>query len=202
MYNLISSFFSKFLYFCLIVFLLLFHQSTFSNPTASNSVNVLHQALLKIHKNKITNSEFLKIVESSYNVEKMISAIIGGRWKNISDQNKDRLQKSFRKYIAKNYILRFRGIKNLEFGKLEINQAGKNYRMAKTKLIINSKDIVPLNYLLDQTNNSWKIFDVLIDGSISEIATKKSEFKNFINQGDLTPLLEALRKKNSTLLNN
>jgi phospholipid transport system substrate-binding protein len=81
-------------------------------------------------------------------------------------------------------------------------KAGKNYRMAKTKLIINSKDIVPLNYLLDQTNNSWKIFDVLIDGSISEIATKKSEFKNFINQGDLTPLLEALRKKNSTLLNN
>ena len=68
------------------------------------------------------------------------------------------------------------------FGRLilEINQAGKNYRMAKTKLIINSKDIVPLNYLLDQTNNSWKIFDVLIDGSISEIATKKSEFINFL----------------------
>ena len=51
-----------------------------------------------------------------YNVEKMISAIIGGHWKNISDQNKDRLQKSFRKYIAKNYISQFRKIKiqNLE----------------------------------------------------------------------------------------
>jgi len=107
----------------------------------------------------------------------------------------------FGQYIAKNYILRFKSIKSLEFGKLEINQAGKNYRMAKTKLIINSKDIVPLNYLLDQTNNSWKIFDVLIDGSISEIATKKSEFKSFTNQDDLKPLLEALQKKNSTLLN-
>ena len=69
MYNLISSIFKIFI-FCLIVFLLFFHQLTFSNPTASNSVNILHQALLKIHKNKITNSEFLKIVESSYNVEK------------------------------------------------------------------------------------------------------------------------------------
>ena len=54
---------------------------------------------------------------------------------------------------------------------------------------------------LDQTNNSWKIFDVLIDGSISEIATKKSEFKSFTNQDDLKPLLEALQKKNLTLPN-
>ena len=112
------------------------------------------------------------------------------------------LTKVFEEYNAKNYILRFKNIKSLEFGELVVTQTGKNYRMAKTKLIINSKDIIPLNYLLNQTNNSWKIFDVLIDGSISEIATKKSEFKNFINQGDLTPLLEALRKKNSTLLNN
>ena len=90
----------------------------------------------------------------------------------------------------------------MEFGKLEINQAGKNYRMAKTKLIINSKDEVPISYLFSQNNNSWKIFDVLIDGSISEIATKKSEFQNFTNQGNLRPLLEALRKKNLTLLSN
>ena len=49
----------------------------------------------------------------------MISAIIGGRWKNISNQNKDRLQKSFRKYIAKNYISQFRKIKNPEFRNIE-----------------------------------------------------------------------------------
>ena len=54
---------------------------------------------------------------------------------------------------------------------------------------------------LDQTNNSWKIFDVLIDGSISEIATKKSEFKNFINQVILHLYLRHY-EKNSTLLNN
>ena len=64
--------------------------------------------------------------------------------------------------------------------------------MAKTKLIINSKDVVPLNYLLDQTTQLENIW--IIDGSISEIATKKSEFKSFTNQDDLKPLLEALQK--------
>ena len=201
MYNLISSIFSKFLYFCLIVFLLFFHQLTFSNPTASNSVNILHQALLKIHKNKITNSEFLKIVESSYNVEKMISAIIGGRWKNISDQNKDRLQKSFRKYIAKNYISQFRKIKNPEFRNIEEKKIGEKYWLINSKLILTNEEI-KIDYLLTFENNQWKIFDILLAGSISEIATKKSEFQKHLADGNYEVLIKKLENtKNEITFN-
>ena len=201
MYNLISSIFSKFLYFCLIVFLLFFHQLTFSNPTASNSVNILHQALLKIHKNKITNSEFLKIVESSYNVEKMISAIIGGRWKNISDQNKDRLQKSFRKYIAKNYISQFRKIKNPEFRNIEEKKIGEKYWLINSKLIL-TNDEIKIDYLLTFENDQWKIFDILLAGSISEIATKKSEFQKHLADGNYEVLIKKLENtKNEITFN-
>ena len=201
MYNLISSIFSKFLYFCLIVFLLFFHQLTFSNPTASNSVNILHQALLKIHKNKITNSEFLKIVESSYNVEKMISAIIGGRWKNISDQNKDRLQKSFRKYIAKNYISQFRKIKNPEFRNIEEKKIGGKYWLINSKLILTNEEI-KIDYLLTFENDQWKIFDILLAGSISEIATKKSEFQKHLADGNYEVLIKKLENtKNEITFN-
>ena len=37
-------------------------------------------------------------------------------------------------------------------------------------------------------------------GSISEIATKKSEFKSFIQDGDINPLIEALKQKNKVLI--
>ena len=172
------------------------------NSTPSETIDLLHNTLKKIVSSNIDNKKVQSVISNTYNIERMLALIIGEVWKKSISKDQMALKKVFEEYIAKNYILRFKNIKSLEFGKLEINQAGKNYRMAKTKLIINSKDIVPLNYLLDQTNNSWKIFDVLIDGSISEIATKKSEFKNFTNQGDLKPLLEALQKKNSTLPNN
>ena len=172
------------------------------NSTPSETIDLLHNSLKKIVSSNINNKKVQNVISDTYNIERMLALIIGEAWKKSISKEKIALKKVFEEYIAKNYILRFKNIKSLEFGKLVVTQAGKNYRMAKTKLIINSKDIVPLNYLLNQTNNSWKIFDVLIDGSISEIATKKSEFKNFINQGDLTPLIEALRKKNSTLLNN
>ena len=172
------------------------------NSTPSKTIDLLHNSLKKIVSSNIDNKKVQSVISNTYNIERMLALIIGESWKKSISKEKIALKKVFEEYIAKNYILRFKNIKSLEFGKLEINQAGKNYRMAKTKLIINSKDIVPLNYLLDQTNNSWKIFDVLIDGSISEIATKKSEFKSFTNKDDLKPLLEALRKKNLTLLNN
>ena len=165
------------------------------NSTPSQTIDLLHNTLKKIVSSNIDNKKVQSVISNTYNVERMLALITGEVWKKSISNDQMALKKVFEEYIAKNYILRFKNIKSLEFGKLEITQAGKNYRMAKTKLIINSKDVVPLNYLLNQTNNSWKIFDVLIDGSISEIATKKSEFKNFINQGDLKPLLEALRKK-------
>ena len=171
------------------------------NSTPSETIDLLHNTLKKIVSSNIDNKKVQSVISNTYNIERMLALIIGEVWKKSISKDQMALKKVFEEYIAKNYILRFKNIKSLEFGKLEINQAGKNYRMAKTKLIINSKDIVPLNYLLDQTNNSWKIFDVLIDGSISEIATKKSEFKSFTNQDDLKPLLEALQKKNSTLPN-
>ena len=171
------------------------------NLTPSQTVDLLHNTLKRIVSSNIDNKEVQSVISNTYNIERMLVLITGEVWKKSISNDQIALKKVFEEYIAKNYILRFKNIKSLEFGKIEVTQAGKNYRMAKTKLIINSKDVVPLNYLLNQTNNSWKIFDVLIDGSISEIATKKSEFKSFTNHDDLKPLLEALQKKNSTLPN-
>ena len=172
------------------------------NLTPSGTIDLLHNTLKKIVSSSFDSKKVERVISHTYNTKRMLTLIIGEVWKNSEVTDQATLKEVFEEYIAKNYILRFKNIKSLEFGKVEISQAGKNYRIAKTKLIINSKDIVALNYLLDQTNNSWKIFDVLIDGSISEIATKKSEFINFTNQGNVKPLVEALREKNSTLLNN
>ena len=45
-------------------------------------------------------------------------------------------------------------------------------------------------------DNTWKIFDVLLDGSVSEIATKKSEFRIYIKEKKIDELIKALKKFN------
>ena len=72
--------------------------------------------------------------------------------------------------------------------------------MVKSNLILNSKEKVSINYLLTLKGEKWRIFDVLLAGSVSEVATKKSEFSSFIKEGSISPLIEALKKKNKELL--
>ena len=177
---------------------MLFYQATFSNQPSSNSVNVLHQALLKIHNKKITNSDFLKTIESSYNVEKMISTVIGNRWKNISDQDKKKLKNSFKKYIAKNYISQFRKIKNPEFRNIVEKKIGEKFKLINSKLILANEEI-KIDYLLTFENDQWKIFDILLAGSISEIATKKSEFQKYLANGNYELLIKKLESTKSEI---
>ena len=50
-----------------------------------------------------------------------------------------------------------------------------------------------------KNNGEWKIFDVLLAGSVSEIATKKSEFNSFISNNNIEGLIQALKSKNLIL---
>ena len=75
---------------------------------------------------------------------------------------------------------------------------GEKFMLVKTDLVVD-KEEVSISYLLSLDKNKWRIFDVLLAGSISEIATKKSEFSAFIRDGKITPLIDALKKQNSIL---
>jgi len=52
-----------------------------------------------------------------------------------------------------------------------------------------------INYMLIKNHNKWLIFDILLNGSISEIATKKSEFNETLNNGGITSLISLINEK-------
>ena len=52
-----------------------------------------------------------------------------------------------------------------------------------------------IHYLFSKVDNDWKIFDVLLEGTISEIATKKSEFKKIIDENGVSSLAKSIKKK-------
>ena len=167
---------------------------------ANQTILELHQGLKDISgKNSTVLKSTTKLIKETYYTEEMLNMIIGDSWKNVDNQTKKKMIDVFEEYIAKNYIKRFSKIKYPQFSNLEEKKVGK-YKMIKSNLILSKDEKVSINYLLSLKNEKWKIFDVLLAGSVSEIATKKSEFKSFIKDGDINPLIEALSKKNKTLL--
>jgi len=161
----------------------------------------LHKGLKRISLQNSNNyKEIMNLISSTYDTEKMMAMIIGTIWENISMERKKEMLIVFEEYIAKNYIKRFVKIKKLSFENGEKKKVGNNYTMVKTKLNFKENEKVLIDYLLTFKDGKWKIFDVLLAGSVSEIATKKSEFSGFIKNENIDLLIEALRKKNLTLL--
>ena len=160
----------------------------------------LHKNLKKINNKSLSVFEVtLKNVKQNYNSEKMLSMIIGDVWNKVSNEKKKEITYIFEEYIAKNYVRRFSRIKDFSFVENKEQNVGK-FVMVKTNLIIEKKEKVSISYLLSNEKNKWKIFDILLAGSVSEIATKKSEFKNFIKEKNIDPLIDALKKKNKDLI--
>ncbi len=207
MYSVISSFFSYFkskvtlISFILILFFI--DTVSFSEEKLKNII-LLQNGLIDISKNK--NKDFFKstliLVEKTYNSEKMIRMIIGKEWNEFSQSQKKQIHKVFQEYISLNYNQRFRKINEPNFKINGKKKIGEKYFYVQTSLIIKDQEKVEINYLLNQTEKKeWKIFDVLLAGSISEIATKKSEFSKIIKDKGIDHLIESLKKKNDELRN-
>ncbi len=169
------------------------------SDTPKEVVNNLHIGLKKVSE-KISDSpnDLLNLVKNTYNAEKMIAKIVGDTWKKTSKKDQEEIVIIFEEYIAKNYFNRFKKIKNPTFNYKESKKITEKFILVKTDLVVN-KEEVSINYLLLFDKNKWRIFDVLLAGSISEIATKKSEFSGFLRDGKITPLIDALKKQNLVL---
>jgi len=163
------------------------------------TVNFLHEGIKKISTNDNSDLEnVLKIINRTYDAEKMLKMIIGVGWKNQENEKKKELIMVFKKYISKNYLKRFSKINDVSFSNEKKEKISSDFFLVRSNLII-KQEKVSIDYLLHLKDNTWKIFDVLLDGSVSEVATKKSEFRIYIKEKKIDELIEALKKFNSQI---
>ena len=161
------------------------------------TVNFLHEGLKQISSNNNSDlKNVLKVINRTYDAEKMLKMIIGAAWKNQDNEKKKELIVVFKKYISKNYLNRFSKIQDVSFSNEKKEKISSDFYLVRSNLIIKQEKI-SIDYLLHLKDNTWKIFDVLLDGSVSEIATKKSEFRIYIKEKKIDELIEVLKKFNS-----
>ena len=172
------------------------------NEKPTDTINKLHNGLKKLHEQNFGNYILMQdLVNKTYNIEKMISMIIGSKWKSINKNKQEEISLVFAEYVVRNYIKRFKKINNVSFENLGSKELKKNFFLVQTKLKIIDDDDVKIDYLLSKKDKTWKIFDVLLAGSVSEIATKKSEFSSFLSSENIDELINALKRQNTKLKN-
>ncbi len=169
-----------------------------STPLYDTHINKLHNALIQNNSSKDERKERIKNLKRTlsgiFDNRKMIKMIYGSKWKALKQKSRNELSDVFLDYMTYNYEKRFRKIDNLNFKFVDEDKLNENYVLVKTNLIT-SENPVEISYILEKKKGTWNIIDILLIGSISEIATKKSEFMAIIEESGPDGLILAIKSK-------
>jgi phospholipid transport system substrate-binding protein len=135
-------------------------------------------------------------VRSAFDLPRMTRLAVGLRWTGLSQQDQSNLINAFGDYSAATYASRFthNGGETFEVSPNAIATADGT--IVHTKLLRPNAEPVQLDYLMKQgAGGDWRIEDVYLSGTISELATRRSEFTSVLDRGGAPALVDALRKK-------
>src|SRR6185436_15723180 len=131
-----------------------------------------------------------------FDVDEMARQSLGGQnWKAASEDAKKRYLETFERFMVANYAGRFDGYSGQSFETLGEVPGPRDTVIVKSRLIDPTDKNIDLNYRMHQAGGSWKVIDVYLNGSVSELALRRSEFVSIVKRQNLDALLVALDEK-------
>ena len=139
-------------------------------------------------------------IRAAFDLAAMTRIAVGPEWNSCSPAEQTALVDNFTRLTIATYASRFDGYSGERFEVEPESEARATGRIVHTKLIQSNGEPIALNYLLREAGGSWKIVDVYLTGTISELATRRSEFAAILKSGGPSALVASLQQKAEALL--
>jgi phospholipid transport system substrate-binding protein len=137
------------------------------------------------------------VIPAVFNLPVMARVAIGPSWKDLTEDQQRRFTDVFIRMTIATYANRFDGYSGESFETLPEVPAQQNGFMVQTRLNrTDGQPPVALNYLLRQEKDGgYRIVDVYLSGSISELATRRSEYATILKRDGVEKLIETLERR-------
>ena len=132
-------------------------------------------------------------IRTMFDLPAMTRLAVGPQWTTLSADDQQSIVDAFSRFTIATYAFRFDGYSGEHFDVNPATETRGENRLVKTTLVKGSGDTVPLNYLTHSTPAGWKAIDVYLSGTISELATRRSEFASILRSGGPTALVDRLK---------
>jgi phospholipid transport system substrate-binding protein len=171
-----------------------------ATATGGDTVQGLYDALLGTMKNGRTlglSGRFTQlepVIRRSFDIPAMARLSVGPTWANLSEAQRGQVIESFGRYISAIYADRF---DNYAGQKLQVTGEQPNAAglMVKSQIVKANGEPVKVDYMMRRSGDSWVISDIYLDGAISEVATRRSEFGAILKNDGVDGLITALNRK-------
>jgi len=165
-----------------------------------DTVQGLYDALLSTMKNgRILGqsgrfTQLAPVIRRTFDIASMVRLSVGSSWAGLSEAQRQQVSESFGRYISAIYADRF---DSYDGQKLEVTgeQPAPSGVMVKSQIIKANGEPVKVDYMMRRNGESWLISDIYLDGAISEVATRRSEFATILKNDGIDGLIAALNRK-------
>jgi phospholipid transport system substrate-binding protein len=138
----------------------------------------------------------------TFDLPKMVSVAVGGAWKQMTPDQHQRLVDAFARYTVAVHASRLDGFSGETFKVVSTAELpNKNGVMVKAQFVRANGSTENIDYVLQENQQSWQIVDVFYRSSISEVATRRSEYTAVIKNSGIERLIAAMDEKTAELGN-
>jgi phospholipid transport system substrate-binding protein len=168
--------------------------------SGGDTVQGLYEALLSTMKNGRTlgqSGRFTQlepVIRRTFDIPSMARLSVGPSWASLSETLRQQVTESFGRYIAAIYADRFDSYagQKLQVTNEQPNAGGV---IVRSQIIKASGEPVNVDYMMRRNGDAWRISDIYLDGAISEVATRRSEFAAVLKNDGIDGLIAALNRK-------
>lgn len=178
-------------------------QATVSQEAPDKVVADFHAALLQSMKNAKDYQRRYDTLGSAmaqaFDFESMTRIAVGPKWSTLQPDQQAALVDSFRRFSVATYASQFDSYSGERFETTNPGEAAPQGVIVATVLQPAQGSPIKFNYLLHRTAAGWRIIDIYLDGTISQLAVRRSEFSSVLAQSGPEGLAQLLDQKTKKL---
>src|SRR5438477_1710535 len=173
--------------------------------SGGDTVQGLYEALLSTMKNGRTlgqSGRFTQlepVIRRTFDIPSMARLSVGRSWATLTEAQRQQVTESFGRYISAIYADRFDSYSGQRL-QVTGEQPATAGVMVRSQIVKANGELVKVDYLMRRNGDAWLISDIYLDGAISEVATRRSEFAAILKSEGITGLIAALDRKSNVLI--
>lgn len=167
---------------------------------AAGDLRAFYDALLSTMKNGPSlgsqgRYQALKpVIARTFDLPYMARRAVGPVWTSTSAAEQQDMTEAFGRYTTATYSARFDRFSGQQFQVLGQAPAGPDV-IVHTRIVRADGTATAINYLMHRTGSNWRIADIYLQGTVSELAVRRSEFSSVIRQEGMNGLIARLDRK-------
>lgn len=140
------------------------------------------------------------VVRQTFDTANMTRVACGPSWSKIPPDKQQALIAAFERMTTASYASQFASYNGQQFT-VDPQTTPRNADViVRSQLKPANGDPVTFNYLMRNVDGDWKVEDVYLDGTISQLAVRRSEFSSILRSDGAEGLLTKLKAQSDNLL--